>query len=94
MNYAKGIVYCRERAGLRQVQLANAVGIAPAYLSMLETDGTEKKPSNKLQKKIADACKVSIAVLLIASLEDFEVPASNKSAFQSKIETAISLFLN
>lgn len=93
MNYAKGITYCRERAGLRQVQLAKMVGISPAYMSMLEADAG-KKPSNKLQQKIANACKVSVAVLLIASLEDHEVPASNKAVFQSKIETAISLFLN
>jgi transcriptional regulator with XRE-family HTH domain len=53
----------REASGLTQVELADKVGVAQAYVSALE-NGARKNPSLDLLRKLAKALKTDVAELL------------------------------
>ena len=53
----------REAHGLTQVELADKVGVAQAYVSALE-NGSRKNPSLDLLRKLAKALKIDVAELL------------------------------
>lgn len=53
----------REAQGLTQEQLGKKVGVADAYITMLES-GVRQNPSIDLLKRLAKALKVKVGELL------------------------------
>lgn len=67
MRYKKigaKIVYYRRLRGLKQEQLAEAVGITPQYLSRIENGGYSKSISLMTLMRIADKLGVTMSDLM------------------------------
>jgi putative transcriptional regulator len=61
-EFGKHLRTCRKQRRMTQTELARIVGVAPAYVSQIES--SLRMPSLKVAKKFADALRVELPVLL------------------------------
>jgi transcriptional regulator with XRE-family HTH domain len=61
-EFGKHLRSCRKQRRMTQTELARIVGVAPAYVSQIES--ALRMPSLKVAKKFADALRVELPVLL------------------------------
>ena len=61
-EFGKHLRSCRKQRRMTQTELARIVGVAPAYVSQIES--SLRMPSLKVAKKFADALRVELPVLL------------------------------
>jgi transcriptional regulator with XRE-family HTH domain len=59
LEFGKRLRELRIRAGLTQNELASIVGVAPSYLSKVET-GSKDPPSRKVLPRLADALGIDL----------------------------------
>ena len=68
MTFANKIKRCREKAGLSQQQLADAVGISKRAVASYESEGSKARPDTI--EKLAEALNVSVDYLTIDIIDD------------------------
>ena len=87
LNWGKAIITIREKAGLKQMQLAGMAGLSQTALSLIETGKT--KPTDDTLNRIAAALKTApcfIALLAVDPESDMNVEE------QEKFETILPKF--
>lgn len=67
MNYAKGILAARTKAGLSKRQLAHAADVDPSFITRLESG--DKHPSLDTLEAIARATEVPLAAIMLYASE-------------------------
>ena len=71
MNYGKGILAARTRAGVSKRQLALKAKLHPSYITHIECE--RKRPSLDALEAIAGALGIPVPLLLLMSAEDEEL---------------------
>lgn len=82
-EFGKHLRTCRKQRRMTQTELARIVGVAPAYVSQIES--SLRMPSLKVAQKFADALRVELPVLL-GTDEAAPVP-SDRMSDTEKLET-------
>ncbi len=85
-EFGKHLRFYRKQRRMTQTELANAVGVAPAYVSQIES--ALRMPSLKVAKKFADALRVDLPTLLGTAEE---TPAPDRLSDSEKLEMLRSL---
>ena len=89
-DFGKALRTVRSAKGVSHKDLAEAVGLRPSYVSMLEA-GTRKNPSRETMEKLARALGVDVMALEVLgikkktldSMEDWEVSVCSKIAYKA-----------
>ena len=79
MNIGNAIKQARSHFGLSQVELSERTGISQTSISQIESG--VKNPSKRSIKKICDTLEIPEAILYVMGMEDADVPASRKNAY-------------
>lgn len=79
MNIGTAVKSLRKEKGLGQKELAEKCDISVNALSQIETNATF--PHKKTIEKICYALKIPVSYLLFFSIDDEDIPADKKEAF-------------
>jgi transcriptional regulator with XRE-family HTH domain len=71
MNYGKGMMVARTKAGMSKRQLAKMVGVDASFITHIETG--RRKPSLDTMEKVAEVLGVPMPVLMLLSAEPNEL---------------------
>ncbi len=71
MNYGKGMMVARTKAGMSKRQLAKMVGVDASFITHIETG--RRKPSLDTMEKVAEVLGVPMPVLMLLSAEPSEL---------------------
>lgn len=80
MNLGKAIKDARDKLNMTQSQLADRCSMSSMAISMIET-GKTFPPKNTLEK-ICEAFGVSMATILLASIEEGDFPPGKKVLYK------------
>lgn len=85
MKLGKAIKIARARQGLKQLELAERLGVSANYISLLEND--RRDPSWSFVCNLADALKLPLPLLLLLADERNEVakPESARAAIAQEL---------
>lgn len=96
MQLGNVIANFRNKKGIYQKDMADALDISVAYLSLVENN--REKPSIKLLTAIAEYFEIPVSALLFAVLEerDFKKSSSRKSYLTAKpiVEQMINILIS
>ena len=67
MDYARGLLIARTKAGVSKRHLAKLVGVDASYISHLEAG--RRKPSLDIIEKLAEALEMPLPLLLILAAD-------------------------
>ena len=65
MSIGRTIKFLRESAKLKQVDLADTLGVSPNYISMIEND--RREPSLSILRKVSEKLDVPLALIFLES---------------------------
>ena len=71
MNYARGVMVARTRAGLSKRELAVRIGVHASYITHIEAG--RKKPSLDVLEKVAGALATSMPLLMLLAADAEEL---------------------
>lgn len=71
MNYGKGMMVARTKAGMSKRQLAKMVGVDASFITHIETG--RRKPSLDTMEKVAEVLNVPMPVLMLLSADADEL---------------------
>ncbi len=80
MNLGDVIKDIRKRQNKTQGQLAIDCGITQTYLSQIESN--QKEPSLGILKTISENLKIPLPIIFFLSLNEKDVPANKRKAFE------------
>lgn len=92
MDLGSTIKLFRERRGLSQKALAQAMGISPPYLSLLESN--QRAPALGMIETIAKALDVPVPILMFHAMEERDVPPVKRALFQSVFEPVRDMIIS
>jgi transcriptional regulator with XRE-family HTH domain len=79
MRLGAAVKDLRRKAGLRQEDLAERVGLTQSYLSQIEND--RKEPNLSTLRQIGGELGVSLPILFFLSMDEEDVRPERKEAF-------------
>lgn len=79
MRLGTAVKDLRKRAGLRQEDLAERVGVTQSYLSQIEND--RKEPNLSTLRRIGQELGVSLPILFFLSMDEEDVHPERKETF-------------
>lgn len=71
MNYGKGMMMARTKAGMSKRQLAKEIGVDASFITHIETG--RRKPSLDTLEKAAEVLGVPVPLLMLLSAEPSEL---------------------
>lgn len=92
MNIGRFIRELRNGANVNQMEFSKVLGITQPYLCLIETKG--RIPSMGILKKVSNYFDVSIAYILLNSLEETDLKTKNKIANEELIPFILNLIKN
>ena len=81
MNLGNAIKSLRKRKNLKQMALADSIGISPTSLSLIESGA--KQPSQETLKKICQYLKVPQPFIYFLAMEESDVPEDRKGLYRA-----------
>lgn len=91
MKYGRAIRQVREARGWSQRALARELGVAPSYVSLLESG--KRSPSARMLESIATTVEVPIPVLMLLAAEASElrgIPVKEAQALSKQLLAILS----
>lgn len=79
MNLGNAIKQVRQHFEVSQVELSRMTGLSQTSISQIESGA--KNPSKSTIQKICTAFEIPEAILYVMGMEDADVPASRKRAY-------------
>lgn len=79
MHLGAAVKDLRQRAGLRQKDLADRIGMTQSYLSQIEND--RKDPNLSTLRRISAELGVSVPILFFLSMDEGDVRPERREAF-------------
>src|SRR5712692_5771149 len=92
MNYAKALKVARALSGLQQQELAEAAGLDPSYLSLIEMG--KRKPSVTAIEKVARGLGIPTHLFMLLASEPEDLKEADSTEINRASESLARLFIH
>lgn len=92
MNYAKALKVARAISGLQQQELAEAAGLDPSYLSLIEMG--KRKPSVAAIEKVARGLSIPTHLFMLLASEPEDLEGADAAEINRASESLARLLLH